>query len=334
MGTVRQTLTPADDPASTGPLELPPVPPAWKDDAAAWDTARAIALRHLDKMMRLEPKVLRGEKPRAIHDFRVASRRLQQAFDLLCPADPPHDLLRLRHRVSRSRKALSAVRNYDAFIRRANRKLARKRLPQKETWEAIRDYLVKRRTKAHARAAAKIGKLNLSQVYLRLGAAIEADATLNTSGHSPSLGEGSFRQKLLQELEHAWNAFESASNKARGTSDAALLHPLRIAAKQLRYLIEIVHEFETPRSGKALQILRDLQDRLGEWHDLEVEEQILAKMAGRSRFVRHHLAIASSLLRQIAQNRKSTARLMAHSMFDDAANDEIKTCVVSLSQML
>ncbi|HEV2498717.1 MAG TPA: CHAD domain-containing protein [Terriglobia bacterium] len=334
MGTVRQTLTPTDNPASTGPLELPLAPPAWEDDAAAWDTVRTIALHRLDQMMRFEPKVLRGEKPRAIHDFRVASRRLQQAFDLLCPDNPSHDLLRLRHHVSRSRKALSAARNYDVFIRRANRKLAAKRPSKKETWEAIRDYLVKRRTKAHARAAAKIGKLNLSQVYLRMQAAIEADAALNTSDHSPSLGKGSFRQKLLQELERAWNAFESASNKARGASDAAMLHPLRIAAKQLRYLIEIIQEFETRRSGRALQILRNLQDRLGEWHDLEVDERILAKMAGRPRFVRRHLDLTRSLLRQIAQNRKSTARLIARSMFDDAASDEIKTCVVSLIQML
>lgn len=333
MGTVRQTLASAED-SSTIPLELALAPPAWADDATAWSTVRAIALHRLDQMMGLEPKVLRGEKPRAIHDFRVASRRLQQAFDLLRPASPSHDLLRLRHHISRSRKALSAARNYDVFIRRANRKLAAKRPSKKETWEAIRDYLVKRRAKTHARAAAKIGKLNLSQIYLRMQAAIGANTALNASGHSSSLDEGSFRQKLLQELERAWNAFESASNKARGASDAAMLHPLRIAAKQLRYLVEIIHEFETPRSGKALQILRDLQDRLGGWHDLEVEERILAKMAGRPRFVRHHLALARSLLQQIGQNRKSTARLLARSMFDDAANDELKTCVVSLIQML
>lgn len=334
MGSARQTLAPAEDSSSTGPLELPLAPPAWGDGAAAWDTVRAIAVHRLDQMMRLEPKVLRGEKPRAIHDFRVASRRLQQAFDLLCPDSPSHDLLRLRRRVSRSRKALSAVRNYDVFIRRANRKLAAKLPSKKETWEAIRDYLVQRRTKAHARAAAKIGKLNLSQVYLRMQAAIKADTALNTSDHSPGLGKGSFRQKLSRGLERAWNAFESASNKARGVSDAATLHPLRIAAKRLRYLIEIIHQFEKPRSGKALQILRDLQDRLGEWHDLEVEERILAKMAGRPRFVRHHLAIASNLLRQIAQNRKFTARLLARPMFDDPASNELQTCVVSLIQML
>ncbi|MGH9352601.1 MAG: CHAD domain-containing protein, partial [Terriglobia bacterium] len=274
MGSANQTLAPAEDSSSADPAELPPAPPAWEDDAAAWNKVREIALHRLDQMMSLESKVLRGYKPGAIHDFRVASRRFQQTFDLLCPPEPPHGLLRLRRRIARSRKAVSAVRNYDVLIRRADKTLARKRPPRRETWEAVRDYLVKRRAQAHARAAAKIGKWNLGQVYLRLRAAIEPEALFNGNIHHPdddsfSLGEGSFRQKLSQEIERAWDAFEKTHNRASNASNAATVHSLRLAAKRLRYLVEIIHKLETPLSGKALQALRGLQDRLGEWHDLE-----------------------------------------------------------------
>ncbi|MGH9378859.1 MAG: CHAD domain-containing protein [Terriglobia bacterium] len=302
---------------------------------------RAIALHRLDQMMGFEPKVLRGDKPQAIHDFRVASRRFEQALDLLCPPEPPHELLRLRRRIARSRKAVSAVRNYDVFIHLADKTLARKRPQRRETWEGVRDRLVKRRAKAHARAAAEIGKWNLSQVYLRLRAAIGPDVAPDgnargASDDSFSLGQGSFRQKLAQETGRVWNIFESANHQASGAADPATIHSLRLAAKRLRYLVEIIHEFETSLSGlsgKPLQVLRSLQDRLGEWHDLEVEERILVKMAGRPGFIRNHLPLANGILRLITQNRKSICRLLVGPslVLDSATNEQLKTCLSSVS---
>src|SRR6516225_5055134 len=52
-----------------------------------WVKLQGLALQQLDRFMSLEPKVLRGEDPEAIHDMRVASRRLQQFLDLIYP--PP-----------------------------------------------------------------------------------------------------------------------------------------------------------------------------------------------------------------------------------------------------
>ncbi|MGH9342615.1 MAG: CHAD domain-containing protein [Terriglobia bacterium] len=337
MGSANQPLAPAEDSSSIGQVEPPLAPPAWEDDATAWNKVRVVALHRLDQMMSREPSVLRGNKPAAIHDFRVASRRFQQAFDLLCPPEPAHGLLRLRRRIARSRKAVSAVRNYDVLIRLADKRLARKHSPRRETWDAVRDYLVKRRADAHARAAAKLGKSNLIQVYLRLRAEIEPEALSNGNARHPaddlsSLGKGDFRKRLSQEIERIWGDFEKANGRARDSSDAPTIHSLRLAAKNLRYLVEIIHEFETPLSGEALHILRGLQDRLGKWHDLEVEERTLAKIAGRSRFVRDHLSVASDILRLIAQNRKSSSRLLSYPSLvpDPTAHEELKMCVFSL----
>src|SRR5579859_2146699 len=56
-----------------------------------WERVRKLALRQLNRLVSLEPKVLRDEFPEAVHDLRVASRRLQSLLDFLYPVPrPPH----------------------------------------------------------------------------------------------------------------------------------------------------------------------------------------------------------------------------------------------------
>ena len=57
---------------------------------------RELALRQLNRFMSYEAKVLKGDDAEAIHDMRVASRRLQQVLDLLYPKPRPQELRRLR----------------------------------------------------------------------------------------------------------------------------------------------------------------------------------------------------------------------------------------------
>ncbi len=47
------------------------------------------------------------------------------------------------------------------------------------------------------------------------------------------------------------------------------LHDMRIAAKRLRYVLEVTHELFGPYAAKALGIVKDLQDLLGEIHDCD-----------------------------------------------------------------
>src|SRR5439155_23512310 len=71
----------------------------WAPGSASdWTKVRKLALEQMNRFISLEPKVLKGNKPNAIHDMRVASRRLQQLLDLLYPA-PPKAIRRLRRSI-------------------------------------------------------------------------------------------------------------------------------------------------------------------------------------------------------------------------------------------
>ena len=74
---------------------------------------RELALRQLNRFISYEAKVLKGDDADAIHDMRVASRRLQQVLDLLYPKPRPQELRRLRRQIRRCRQVLGDVRNCD-----------------------------------------------------------------------------------------------------------------------------------------------------------------------------------------------------------------------------
>ncbi|MDE3180960.1 MAG: CHAD domain-containing protein, partial [Acidobacteriota bacterium] len=126
----------------------PPQAATIHEDPAS--KVRKAAFDRLKQLKALEIKVIRGEKAGAIHDFRVASRRLEQAILLLAPAEAPAAHRRLRRKLARGRKALSGVRNYDVLLGRASKMLARKRASRREAWKAIQDYVRDERRAKHS----------------------------------------------------------------------------------------------------------------------------------------------------------------------------------------
>jgi hypothetical protein len=63
----------------------------------------------------------------------------------------------------------------------------------------------------------------------------------------------------------------------------------------VRYLLVIVTEMGFGDASRALTWLRTLQDRIGDWHDLEaLEEEIIAIVASPE-FMKQHLAASSQM---------------------------------------
>jgi hypothetical protein len=63
---------------------------------------------------------------------------------------------------------------------------------------------------------------------------------------------------------------ELCSFMPAAASDDVALHDMRIAAKRLRYVLEVTHPCFGPYARTAIKHLRALQDVLGEIHDVDV----------------------------------------------------------------
>ncbi|MBI3935314.1 MAG: CHAD domain-containing protein [Acidobacteria bacterium] len=276
-----------------------------------------MARRHLDRFISLEPRVLRGDNPDAVHDIRVASRRLQQILDLLYPKPYPQKLRKLRRTIRRTRRALSAVRNYDVLLQRAERSLARNRLSRREVWSFFRDDLAERRAARFQKAARKLGSLNLPGCFIRLRAQLESAAsqspgavTASPNGNPPerSADAAAFQSRMIAALRQTWTAFEERLRQSQQEPSAAALHAVRIAAKRLRYLIEAMAEMGVAGSKQAVDCLRQIQEQLGDWHDLEVMEQAMLEMVASRQFLQDHLELALGTERLVLHNRRLKKR--------------------------
>jgi CHAD domain-containing protein len=281
-----------------------------------WERVSRLAIKHLDRCVSLEPKVLQGDDPDAIHDLRVASRRLQQVIDLIYPSPHSGEIRKLYRGLKRCRSSLSEVRNYDVLLERVEAALARKRTARREAWEAIGEYLGGLRSVRLEKSLRKLAKANLSAIYVRLKEFLPANGkSASVSGYSARNGSGhhlaaeQFYERTSDALKAVWTELEQEIAHSRHERDASVLHRTRIAAKRARYLIEVVHAFEVPGSREALIWLRSLQTQLGDWHDLVVfEESVIGMLADRD-FLRDHLEMAIQIERLIMRNRALKSRL-------------------------
>ena len=276
-----------------------------------WERVLEVARRQLDQFVSLESKVLKGDDPEAIHDIRVASRRLQQVFDLLYPPPRSQKVRKLRRTIRRARRVLSVVRNCDVLLDRVKRVLTKKRTSRREAWEVFRDYLQERRDQRFRKASRRLSKLNLSAFYVRLREHLRSAGNTQPLSGAPavqersSAGENDLRARLGQQLRETWASLETGVAEAQEMPGAATLHPARIAAKKMRYLIEVIHEFGVAGSDQALACLRHLQQHLGDWHDLEVLEEMMLEMVARPAFLRGRLELAMDVERLVLRNRRS-----------------------------
>ena len=62
---------------------------------------------------------------------------------------------------------------------------------------------------------------------------------------------------------------------------------------------------EAGKSAEALTWLRQLQKHLGDWHDLEVLEQMMIEMLARPEFLRDHLSLAMEVEKLVLRNREN-----------------------------
>ncbi len=283
-----------------------------------WAEARQLALKQLDKLVGQEPKMLRGNRPEAVHAMRVSSRRLQEELDLIYSKPRPPEIRRLRRKVRRCRSVLSGLRNCDVLLARTESRLANSRSTRRQAWGTVAAFLHKRREALFSKAAHRLTRINLPEIYLELRDHLAGPNTAlgsSRNGDEPlpppeqNHPAESLRKRLADELNRRWEEFERQAGKANEDPGHTGLHPSRIAAKKLRYLIEVAAEFEVEGSQQALEWFKKLQTVLGDWHDLEMSEIVLTQIVGNAKFIRENLAQAPWILRLIEQERKSKERL-------------------------
>ena len=99
--------------------------------------------------------------------------------------------------------------------------------------------------------------------------------------------------------------------KASDPEEVVALHDMRIAAKRLRYVLEVTGPCFGPYASSAVKMVKDLQDLLGEIHDCDV--QLPEVDAFLHELMEEDAGVAGELPKGLAKapNRRTYAGLVA-----------------------
>jgi CHAD domain-containing protein len=218
----------------------------------------------------------------------------------------------LRRKIRRCRRALGDVRNCDVLLELVERRLARRRSSYREAWTAVQRHLRERRTESFTRASRKLGRLNLAVFYTRTKSVLDrlgAEADQGQIAQPLAIPGGAvlepFPNRLARALVGVWSGFEKQVATSQSEPSATSIHAARICAKRLRYLLEVVNHFGISGSSQSLAWLQRIQQHLGDWHDMEVLEEMIIEMMARPQFLRDRLPLALVTGKLILRNRAS-----------------------------
>ena len=212
----------------------------------------------------------RGEMA-AVHRARTSSRRLRELLPVADGIVADRDIHRARRDMRKVTRALAQVRELDVTLAM----LADEPRP---AWDPMaitavgRDLAVRRERRQDA-LAVKLDRIDLGRLKARCDAVVKAVSAVD----APRAWERTLASRLKRRAARLRKLVESA-----GTLYAPdALHAVRIAAKKLRYTLEIARDAARVPVGSLVTTLTTVQDDLGQLHDLNVLEQRVRALAAR-----------------------------------------------------
>jgi CHAD domain-containing protein len=242
----------------------------------------ALLRQRLVTLLDAMPAAQQGDT-RSVHQARVATRRLREALPVFGASANQHTLTRVRRQVRRMTRALGPVRELDVALDHlnelGNRNVVSSRAVGRVRQTIARERLVRRRDMLAEITPGKIEKLRqrLGRMHATPDAQLPAAA----------------REEAAFQVARRARRLAAAVERAGGLYLPARLHRVRIAAKKLRYALEIDRELKRSRSTARMTQLKRLQDLLGRINDFEIlidrTRQVQAELAANDRKLTYEL---------------------------------------------
>ena len=195
----------------------------------------------------------------AVHDARVAIRRLREELSLVASRVGEDELSNVQQRLKRAARALSRLRDADVGQQLLESVTASISLPPALVGR-LQEMLLREREVAWRKAIKTLENLKLHEL---------PDRPLRAwpgSHRWKARRRAAFRRHLISRA----NKLQTAMSRAGGVYFPNRLHKVRLATKRLRYALELADRVDAPRPREVLGALKQAQEVLGEAHDREV----------------------------------------------------------------
>ncbi|MDB5076769.1 MAG: domain containing protein [Chloroflexi bacterium] len=252
------------------------------------DAAKPAIGKKLDELFEHEAGTRAGEDIEELHDMRVASRRLRAAMDVFAVCFPPKTYRPLHKMAARLTRALGEVRDRDVMIESLER--YKKKAPAEEG-AGIADLIGTVKDERAVYRAKMLQTLDeVDQAGFRHHLYIVLMHEGQGNGNTAKKGGLNPRDTLqtnaqLIGVERAANLYGFVPY-IHDPANAVELHEMRIAAKHLRYALEIFRVCFGPDIDDRIADVKETQEQIGQIHDCDVLIEVLQ---------RHHSVIAQRM---------------------------------------
>ncbi len=264
---VQPSLRPTPRKAARVPLDV---------EMTTGEAFQAIAASALDHLFDNEEPVLRGE-PEGIHQARVAIRRLRSAMRAFKRALPYEGRKAFSGEFGWVQQRMGPARDWHVFLHETLPLVATGREGDTGLGR-LRRIARDARRRTGREAAEVLGGKRYTRLILRF-----EHWLAGLSGSQPDDG---FEQPLVpfagKVLDKTYRDLEPR-HRTLSRMPSAELHAMRIAGKEARYAADFLQSlYPHPETGRYLELLSVIQDRLGEINDAGVARRILTTLkAGR-----------------------------------------------------
>lgn len=258
---------------------LTPVPPPQFSSVAVdatmriEDVAWANLRRFWSDWLAHEPGARLGDDAEALHDLRVAGRRLDALLRQFGPHLPP-SLRHFRQCLKKVMRSLGEARDFDVALGELQTYSDSLPEPDRPSIAPLQRHLVTERQRARARMLTILDSASVQREFAKLTVALTEPPCSNTSSAAPSTVDVAW-----QMIRTRYRKVRKRADRLRAHSSMEEYHAVRGRVKKLRYALEAVAVIYGKPAEEMLRALRRWQESLGVQHDAHVASRRLHTLA-------------------------------------------------------
>jgi triphosphatase len=266
--------------AGLAPLPALRFEPTALDESMRIDAVGLANLRrYLSAWFVHEPAARLGDDPEALHDLRVAGRRLDAILRQFRPFLPAA-ILKIRPTLKKALRVLGEARDFDVALAELDE--FTRQLPEtgRASIEPLKRHLAAERTRARARMLTTLDSVSVQKDLAKLATAL-AQPSGQPHGEPAN---GLAPQELA--VDAAPGLVRTRYKKVRKGADALgpdssteAYHAVRGRVKKLRYALESVSVIYGKPADEMIRALRRWQEKLGVQQDADVASRRLQALA-------------------------------------------------------
>lgn len=235
-------------------------------DANAIEGIRLVLLTRFDEMCAFREAALDFADIEGVHDMRVASRRLRSTLRDFLPFLKKDSLKDFKDELKKIADALGNVRDEDVAIKSLEDLEEEVGKSERDVRKGIENFIEERKA-VREKARSVLEETITAETFLRLREELNKALEKAVSNENPE--PNNFREAGSAIINELLKDFMKLSEHLYTPFRVKKLHKLRIAAKRLRYAMELFTVCFDEKIKSFAKEISEMQDSLGELHNCD-----------------------------------------------------------------